>query len=94
MPRKLVIYPVLFIILVALLAPAGGISPSGDVRAAGPAQARPVVRYATRTDTSKPLRQIPPIPPVLGEIFTAHAPKRLPNREGSAAPTAGVDPVV
>ena len=43
MPRKLVIYPVLFIILVALLAPAGGISPSGDVRAAGPAQARPVV---------------------------------------------------
>jgi PKD repeat protein len=94
MPHKLVIYPVLFIILVALLAPAGGISPSGDVRAAGPAQARPVVRYATRTDTSKPLRQIPPIPPVLGEIFTAHAPKRLPNREGSAAPTAGVDPVV
>jgi hypothetical protein len=34
------------------------------------------------------------MPPVLGDIFTAHPPKRLPNREGSAAPATGVDPVL
>jgi PKD repeat protein len=93
MRHKLVTYPVLFIVLITLLAPSG-VFGHDAVRAAGPAQARPVVRYATRTDTSKPLRQIPPIPPVLGEIFTAHPPKHLPDREGSAAPTTGVDPVV
>ena len=47
----------------------------------------PVVAYATRSDTTAPLRALPPIPPkplVLGQIFEARPAKHLPNREGSA----------
>ncbi|MBI2818351.1 MAG: hypothetical protein HYX73_00080, partial [Acidobacteria bacterium] len=64
---------------------------------AGQNSPRPEVAYATRSDTTIPLRhmpQIPPMPAVLGEIFERPR-KLLPNREGTAAPTPGViDPVL
>ena len=53
---------------------------------------RPEVRYATRSDTTAPLRelpQIPPMPVVLGEIFEKPL-KALPNRAGSGE-VAGPD---
>jgi len=56
---------------------------------------RPDVQYATRTDTSQPLRRlqvIPPPPDVLGEIFERPF-KQLPNRAGSSG-TDGPDPVL
>ena len=58
-----------------------------------PAQAQggghPVVRYATRSDTTKPLRdlpQLPPLPAVAGQIFERPR-KMLPNRDANAGPT-------
>ncbi|HLC02874.1 MAG TPA: Ig-like domain-containing protein [Anaerolineales bacterium] len=56
----------------------------------------PVVAYATRSDTTAPLRALPAIPPkpeVLGEIFEQRPPKHLPNREGSSG-TSGPDPAL
>lgn len=61
---------------------------------AGP-QPRPVVREATRTDTTQALRQMPQLPPmpkVLGEIFEQPI-KRLPNRLGSPELDGG-DPML
>lgn len=61
---------------------------------AGP-QPRPVVREATRTDTTQALRQMPqllPMPKVLGEIFEQPL-RRLPNRLGSPE-LDGADPVL
>jgi len=57
--------------------------------------ARPIVRYATRSDTTVALRhlpEIPPLPDVLGRIFEKPI-KTLPNRDGSAG-TSGPDPVL
>ena len=56
----------------------------------------PVVAFATRSDTTAPLRALPPIPPrpeVLGQIFETRPAKLLPHREGSAGPS-GPDPVL
>ena len=61
----------------------------------GTGHAPPVVREATRSDTSAALRdmpEFPPMPAVLGEIFERPR-KNLPNREGSSGP-AGPDPVL
>jgi hypothetical protein len=88
---KFIAIPVLLIILIALLLPTG-IMPRSQVQAAG--QPRPVVRFATRTDTTAPLRAMPEIPPkpaVLGEIFVKPL-KLLPNRAGTSGPTG--DPAV
>ena len=65
---------------------------SGDQAQNSP---RPIVRTATRTDLSAPLRDLPELPPkpaVLGEIFERPR-KLLPNREGSTAAPAP-DPVL
>ena len=67
----------------------------GTAWAQGQNPPRPVVRYASRTDTTVALRRMPPIPPmpkVLGQIFERPR-KMLPNREGSLAP-AGQDPAL
>ena len=81
-----------FVALLGLLSVVPGYG-GFDLQAAG--QARPVVSPATRSDTTAPLYElpeIPPLPPVIGEIFVKPL-KRLPNREGSAGP-AGLDPVL
>lgn len=56
---------------------------------------RPVVSFATRTDTSRPVRELPvrpPRPAVLGQIFQRPF-KLLPNRQGSLEVDIS-DPVV
>jgi hypothetical protein len=61
---------------------------SEGVAWAAPA-ARPVVREATRTDTTQPLRAMPEIPPkpeILGQILEKPR-KTLPNRIGSTGPS-------
>lgn len=71
----------------------GALLSAFDVSAAGGPP--PVVRYATRSDATGPLRdmpQIPPMPAVLGQIFQRPF-KRLPNRTGSGG-SAAPDPVV
>jgi hypothetical protein len=53
--------------------------------AQGQNEPRPVVQFATRSDTSRPVREVPPRPPapaVLGQIFQRPF-KLLPNREES-----------
>ena len=63
--------------------------------AQGPNGPRPVVSVATRTDTSGPVRELPPRPPspaILGEIFQRPF-KLLPNRGGSLE-IGLVDPAV
>jgi PKD repeat protein len=70
----------------------GALLSAFDVSAAGGPP--PVVRYATRSDATGPLRdmpQIPPMPAVLGQIFQRPF-KRLPNRAGSGG-SAAPDPV-
>jgi hypothetical protein len=57
--------------------------------------ARPIVRYATRSDATVALRQMPQIPPmpaVLGSIFEKPR-KTLPKREGSSG-SSGPDAVL
>jgi hypothetical protein len=84
-PRiKVVVLGVAMLLLVAMFAPTAAASPP----------ARPVVSYATRSDATGPLRdlpQIPPMPAVLGTIFQRPR-KLLPNRTGGGA--AAPDPVV
>ena len=56
---------------------------------------RPVIAYATRSDSTPALRempQIPPMPAVLGTIFQRPR-KMLPNRQSNTAPT-GLDPAL
>lgn len=84
--------PLIWISLLAVLAaPAAALAgdPAGPAAQSGP---RPVVRYASRSDTTAPLYELPPLPPVLGEIFEQRPPKLLPNRQGSSGPS-GPDPV-
>ena len=77
----------------ALWGPATG---AAQTAGGGQNSPRPVVRDATRTDTSVELRHMPEIPPtpvVLGEIFERPR-KLLPRREGSTAPPSFTDPVL
>lgn len=79
--------PVLIFVLVF-----AGFTP-GSVQAQG--GDRPVVTYATRSDTTQALRhmpQLPPLPAVLGQIFERPR-KWLPNRQGNTGP-AGADPAL
>jgi hypothetical protein len=82
----------LFLMLGAPAIGATGILAAPEQSQAGP---RPIVQYATRTDTSASLRQMPQLPPapkVLGEIF--ERPRHLlPNRQGSTGPS-GPDPAL
>ena len=83
---------VLFVTLLGLASMVPGSLYFGPQAAGKP---RPVVSFATRSDTTIPVREmpeIPPLPPVIGEIFVKPL-KRLPNREGSAGPS-GLDPVL
>ncbi|MEJ2710412.1 MAG: Ig-like domain-containing protein [Anaerolineales bacterium] len=90
--RKIIFSLIGFVLLAAVLAaPLSG--PAGaavEAQAPGP---RPVVREATRTDQIQSMRRLPPIPPVLGEIFQTKPPKKLPNRPGGAGSNAP-DPVL
>lgn len=90
MSHKFVRYAAIPVLSVMLL---GTLLSAFDVSAAGGPP--PTVRYATRSDSTAPLRdmpQIPPMPAVLGQIFQRPF-KRLPNRAGSGG-SAGPDPVV
>jgi hypothetical protein len=72
------------LLLMVMIAPTATASPP----------AKPVVNYATRSDATGPLRdlpQIPPMPAVLGTIFQRPL-KVLPNRSGGGA--SAPDPVV
>ena len=90
-PRLRSVY--LFFVLVLLLAtPVSGLA-GNPARLQADSGPRPVVRPATRTDLSPSLREMPSMPPVLGEIFETRPPKRLPNRLGSSGPS-GPDPVL
>ena len=56
---------------------------------------KPVVVYATRSDSTPALRdlpQLPPLPAVLGEVFVKPR-KILPNRHTNTGPT-GQDPAL
>jgi len=72
--------------LLALVASVGASPFTAVTRAAqGSNAARPVITYATRSDVSQPVRELPvhpPLPDQLGEIFRKPR-KFLPNREGS-----------
>lgn len=87
MTPKVKLFYLIALISLLLASPAAGLAVN---EAQGGQQARPVVRYASRTDTTAPLYELPPMPPVLGEIFEAKPPKRLPNRLDSSGP-AGSD---
>lgn len=79
-----------------ILSIAGVIWTQSTAPAQGQNSPRPVVREATRTDTTAPLRHMPELPPtpaILGQIFERPR-KLLPNREGSIAPLAATDPVL
>ncbi len=56
-------------------------SPIGQVEAGAPP--RPEVKLLNKHDVSPPLRDIPPIPPVVGEVRELPG-KNLPNRLGSS----------
>lgn len=76
-----------------LIAPPGGTA-IGTAQGQQPA-ARPVVSFASRSDTSRPIRDLPqrpPTPAVLGQIFERPF-KLLPNRRDSVEADA-FDPVV
>lgn len=84
-----------FVLFVTLLGMASMVPGFRDFGLQAAGQPRPVVRFATRTDTTAPLREMPEIPPmpdVLGEIFEK-ALKRLPNRAGGGGGAAVLDPV-
>ena len=88
--RSLALPIALFILVVA--APVLGEAQSVVSAGGGP---RPEVTYATRSDSTAPLRdlpQLPPLPKVLGEVFERPR-KLLPNREGSVSPDS-TDPAV
>jgi len=80
-------------ILVFIIALVGlGLNP-GKAEAQG--GGHPVVAYATRSDTTGPLKdlpQLPPLPAVLGQIFERPR-KILPNRQENTGPT-GQDPAL
>ena len=83
---------VLFVTLLGLASMVPGFRDFGPQAAGKP---HPVVRFATRSDTTIPVREMPvrpPAPAVLGQIFVKPL-KRLPNRVGSAGPEA-LDPVL
>jgi len=72
-------------IVFAVALVSGAVSGSSTGAAQGQNGPRPVVSFATRTDTSRPVRELPPRPPtpaVLGQIFERPF-KLLPNRRGS-----------
>ena len=78
-------------VLIFILAFAGFASTSAQAKGGG----RPVVAYATRSDTTEALRQMPerpPMPVVLGQIFERPR-KMLPNRQSNTGPT-GLDPAL
>ena len=84
--------------LLVIAATGLGLVPSSPRTGAAQGQngARPEVRYATRTDTSAPLRHLPerpPLPAVIGEIFQRPR-KLLPNRMGSIPLSRRVAPLV
>ncbi len=84
-----------FVLFVALLGVASMVPGSLDFGPQAAGKPRPVVRFATRSDTTIPVREMPtrpPAPDVLGQIFVKPL-KRLPNRVGSAGPEA-LDPVL
>lgn len=73
------------VVSVALTLTALAEAPWGAATVAAQGRPRPVVRTATRSDTSRPVRDLPerpPTPPILGEIFQRPF-KVLPNRQGS-----------
>lgn len=78
-------------VIVFSVAGGGVINPLSTAQAMqGQGEAQPVVSEATRSDVSASLRHIPPLPPVLGEIFEARPRKLLPNRLDSSG-DAGSD---
>jgi hypothetical protein len=84
-----------FVLFVTLLGLASMLPGSSDFGPQAAGKPRPVVRFATRTDTSVALRQLPRLPPMpdeRGEIFERPL-KRLPNRVGGGGGAAIVDPV-
>lgn len=83
---------VLFAVSLLLVVVATGVVAADALASGGP---RPVVRYASRSDATAPLRDLPPIPPmppVLGEIFEQRPARLLPNRQGGGP--SGPDPVL
>lgn len=94
MRKDLYSMTILASLVLALLTSGAGSAARGAVD--GPqAGAPPLVRDATRTDTSASLRRLPPISPapvVLGQIFERPL-KLLPNREGALS-SAGLDPAL
>ncbi|HET7088802.1 MAG TPA: PKD domain-containing protein [Anaerolineae bacterium] len=96
MRSKLSVIPVVVSVVLSLWAPVSGASENFAESQQGQVGPRPVVAYATRSDTTVALRRMPQIPPrpaVLGEIFETRPPKLLPGRQGSSGPS-GPDPVL
>lgn len=92
MNKKLIpIWKTISPVLVLIMALAG-LNPV-NVQAQG--GGHPVVSYASRSDTTGPLRdlpQLPPLPAVLGQVFERPR-KILPNRQSNTGPT-GQDPAL
>ncbi|HLF37526.1 MAG TPA: hypothetical protein VI520_06300, partial [Anaerolineales bacterium] len=69
-----------------------GSVPRPSLAAQGPDRARPTILESIEHRSSRPLRELPPIPPRAGELFELPR-KLLPNREGSSGPS-GLDPLL
>ncbi len=83
-----------FVLFATMLGLASMVPGSLDFGPQAAGKMRPIVREATRTDTTAPLRQmpeIPALPELLGDILVKPL-KRLPNRPGGG--TAAPDPVL
>src|SRR3990170_872466 len=88
-------FPTLFGLVLALIAAGFALSQAGSETTSSASNGpRPVVRFATRSDTSAPLRDLPHLPPQAGgPLREVPKAKTLPNRAGSLGPSA-LDPVL
>lgn len=92
---KLNLLAMLGIFILMMAAPVGGLARNSAGQLPAPAAqgaAHPIVRTASRSDTSPALHTIRPIPPAAGPLHTMPE-ESLPNRPGSQPPPS-TDPVL